>query len=79
MAIVGTAYILELRKIGRLGSIVDERMDRLVAVTRDVQVSLSLRVQPVSYTHLISGIRERVARICSLAVDNDSFDMPRLE
>ena len=38
LAIVGTAYILELRKIDRLGSIVDERMDRLVAVTRDVQV-----------------------------------------
>ncbi len=38
LAIVGTAYILELRKIGRLGSIVDERMDRLVAITRDVQV-----------------------------------------
>jgi cell division protein FtsB len=38
LAIVGTAYILELRKIGRLGSIVDQRMDRLVAVTRDVQV-----------------------------------------
>ncbi|HON33286.1 MAG TPA: septum formation initiator [Synergistales bacterium] len=38
LAIVGTAYILELKKIGRLGSIVDERMDRLVAATRDVQV-----------------------------------------
>ena len=38
LAIVGTAYILELRKIGRLGSIVDDRIDRLVAVTRDVQV-----------------------------------------
>ncbi|HQO83323.1 MAG TPA: septum formation initiator [Synergistales bacterium] len=38
LAIVGTAYILELKKISGLGSIVDERMERLVAVTRDVQV-----------------------------------------
>jgi len=38
LAIVGTAYVLELRKIGRLSSVIDERMDRLVSMTRDVQL-----------------------------------------
>lgn len=38
LAIVGTAYVLELRKITRLSSIIDQRMDQLVAMTRDVQV-----------------------------------------
>ncbi len=38
LAIVGTAYVLELRKITRLSSIIDLRMDQLVAMTRDVQV-----------------------------------------
>ncbi|MDT8284671.1 MAG: septum formation initiator [Thermovirgaceae bacterium] len=38
LAIVGTAYVLELRKITRLSSIIDRRMDQLVAMTRDVQV-----------------------------------------
>lgn len=38
LAIVGTTYVLELRKISRLSSIIDERMDRLVSVTRDVQI-----------------------------------------
>ncbi|HPD97640.1 MAG TPA: septum formation initiator [Synergistales bacterium] len=38
LAIVGTAYVLELRKISRLSGIIDERMDRLVTMTRDVQI-----------------------------------------
>lgn len=38
LAIVGTGYVLELRKISRLSFVIDERMDRLVSMTRDVQL-----------------------------------------
>lgn len=37
LAIAGTGYVFELRKINRLSSIIDKRMDRLVTMTRDVQ------------------------------------------
>jgi cell division protein FtsB len=36
-AIMGTAYFLELRKIGRLTSLADERMAVLVSMSRSVQ------------------------------------------
>jgi len=37
-AIILTACVLELREIRALSSVVDERMDRLVELTRSIQV-----------------------------------------
>ena len=37
VAIMGTAYFLELQKISRLTAAVDERMARLVSMSRTVQ------------------------------------------
>lgn len=37
VSIMGTSYFLELRKISRLTALVDERMTRLVTMSRKVQ------------------------------------------
>jgi cell division protein FtsB len=37
LAIIGTAYIVEINKIRKLSVLVDERMDRLVRMSRKMQ------------------------------------------
>ncbi|MGC9372223.1 MAG: FtsB family cell division protein [Thermovirgaceae bacterium] len=37
LLIIGTAYIMEIQKIHRLSSLVDQRMDRLVGMSREIQ------------------------------------------
>ncbi|MFP4482597.1 MAG: FtsB family cell division protein [Thermovirgaceae bacterium] len=37
LAIIGTAYIMEIQKIRRLSLLVDQRMDRLVRTNREIQ------------------------------------------
>lgn len=38
LAIIGTAYVMEIQKIRRLSVLVDRRMDRLVRMSREIQV-----------------------------------------
>jgi cell division protein FtsB len=38
LSIITTAYIMEIQKIRRLSSLVDQRMDRLVRMSRDIQL-----------------------------------------